>query len=410
MKDHSNNLGENPFRVRSSSLLKRWKTNALRCSVAALAVVMLGGVASQPAFAAPAVKQKFTAVSLPKPSGKLAVGYLESTLTDRTRTDTLNPRAGQPRRLVVGFWYPAVATKAPARRYVTDVREFVDTKDTPEIYGAGGFIRTYSVNDAPVARGTFPLVLFSPGFGGNFSDYQVFAEELASNGYVVAAVHSPGISAPIVLDGEVYPSVDTETEYTLEQYTAWNDTVVEDLRQTLVQIRNGNALPSRRLGAALDLTSIAVAGHSFGGSAAVRFASGNSEIKAAVNIDGTVLGPEYASGLETNALFVRSKEAKAIDSTIQASWANLKGNGYLADQNQAAHTTFTDTYFQSKAAYGAAVDKDTETFGTKPAANINVARGLLRTYLNVTVKGQKAAALTNYAKTNNARLTLQVKP
>ncbi|MER7343669.1 hypothetical protein ABT403_38400, partial [Streptomyces sp. NPDC000075] len=58
-----------------------------------------------------------------------------------------------------------------------------------------------AVFNAPVADGggRLPVVLFSPGSGGVRTQNTAWAEELASHGYVVAALDHPYDSAAVVL-------------------------------------------------------------------------------------------------------------------------------------------------------------------------------------------------------------------
>lgn len=49
-------------------------------------------------------------------------------------------------------------------------------------------VRTNSCLDAPISDGRQPVVVFTPGYTGTFTDYTFLFEHLASRGYVVAAV------------------------------------------------------------------------------------------------------------------------------------------------------------------------------------------------------------------------------
>jgi predicted dienelactone hydrolase len=49
-------------------------------------------------------------------------------------------------------------------------------------------VRTNSCLDAPITEGAHPVILFSHGYTGAFTDYTFIFEDLASPGYVVASV------------------------------------------------------------------------------------------------------------------------------------------------------------------------------------------------------------------------------
>lgn len=114
------------------------------------------------------------------------------------------------RVLVAQLWYPTQAT-GPGRAYL----------DSPAVSdaiagqaGLPGLLldgalrgRTNAGADARWADGAFPLVLSSAGLGGVRTQNSAWAEDLASHGYVVAAIDHPYDSAAIVLeDGTVIRS------------------------------------------------------------------------------------------------------------------------------------------------------------------------------------------------------------
>ncbi len=367
------------------------------------AVVSAPVAPAAPASAAP----RFYPVSLPKPTGPHAVGHDFAVVVDRTRVDPLNPLSEQPRRLPVHFWYPAVATPAASRRYVTDRREVEFLAEEPDAIGGGEFLRTNADEAAPPAKGRFPVLLFSPGFGAPAEAYQIFAEQLASAGYVVAAVHSPGVNGLVTLDGEPFDSASDVPEK-MEDVVALNDLVVADLQSVLVQVKDGRALPTLKLVAALDLTRIGALGHSFGGSAAVRLAGRDSTVRAAVNLDGTIWGEEHATGLATNALFLKSGE-NTQDPSMGVAYANLKGRGIIAVQPETAHNTFGDSYYLYRVLLGKNAEGLTDLLGRNAAPNLLVTRQLLVAYFNVELKQHAPATLTRFLAANKARLTAQTK-
>ena len=379
------------------------------------ALVLLGAAFLLPAAPAQSVAPtsaraatpRFYPVTLPKPTGAFSVGHDFAVVVDRTRIDPLNPLADQPRRVPVHFWYPATATPAPSRRYVTDRREVEFLAEQPEAIGGGEFLRTNADEGAPPAKGRFPVLLLSPGFGAPAEFYQVFAEQLASSGYVVAAVHSAGVNGLVTLDGEPFDSLADVPEKP-EDIVALNDLVVADLQSVLAQLKDGRAVPTLKLQAALDLTRIGAFGHSFGGSAAVRLAGRDTTVRAAVNIDGTIWGEDHLAGLATNALFLKSGE-NTDDPTMAAAYANLKGRGLLVTQPQTAHNTFGDSYYLYRVLLGKNADGLTELLGRNTAANLLVTRQLLVTYFNVELKQQAPATLTRFLAANKARVTARTK-
>lgn len=183
---------------------------------------------------------------------------------------------------MVQLWYPARQSPAgtPRAQYLGRTQDEARTVSAALARGVGlpGFLvdgvphaRSRSVFDAPVAGGggRFPVVLFSPGSGGVRTQNTAWAEELASHGYLVAALDHPYDSAAVVLaDGR---TVTTETSSSGdadqdEQLAAgWTAVRAADLGFVLTQLdgldRAGSDDP---LTGRLDTGRAAVTGHSMG--------------------------------------------------------------------------------------------------------------------------------------------------
>ena len=125
-------------------------------------------------------------------AGAYPVGVLTETLTHKDQPDLVasDLAAGKlalgDRVLPLTIWYPAVrpATGAPTVRYTMPDKPAAGKAPVQVPYKAGG---AYP-NAKPVRGQAFPLVVISHGYrnwGTSFSD---LAENLASKGYVVAAI------------------------------------------------------------------------------------------------------------------------------------------------------------------------------------------------------------------------------
>lgn len=166
---------------------------------------------------------------------------------------------------------------------------------------------THATVGAPVSNraGRLPVVLYTPGrFNPRFLDTTI-AAELASHGYAVVAVDHTYESLAVefpdgrvitpapALAGDVFPP---------QVVKAAVDCRVADLRSVLDQLhllaRGGNpdfagrALPAG-LGAALDMTSVGLFGHSLGGTAAVETMRLDRRIRAGAVLEGPLgYGPD----------------------------------------------------------------------------------------------------------------------
>ncbi|MFJ2778572.1 MULTISPECIES: dienelactone hydrolase family protein [unclassified Kitasatospora] len=276
---------------------------ALPGSVACVGLVATGPVAAW-AFPVPV---------FPEPSGDFAVGTRVVQWTDPGRPETFTADPDDRRTVVVQLWYPAQKSPAGAQRAQYLGRTEAEARTVSDALARGvglpGFLvdgvpraRTHSVFNAPVAGGgeRFPVVLFSPGSGGVRTQNTAWAEELASHGYVVAALDHPYDSAAVVLaDGrtittETASSGDPDEDDKLA--ADWTAVRAADLSFVLTQLdsldRGEIAGP---LSGRLDTSRVAVTGHSMGGAAALQAARQDRRFDAVIDLDGYPHGPTSPS-------------------------------------------------------------------------------------------------------------------
>jgi predicted dienelactone hydrolase len=121
--------------------------------------------------------------------GPHAVGVRSLDLVDRDQLDlnAIDPATGAaPRRdrgLKVELWYPALPAAGAAPAVYVD--SLVSEPPAPP---AQFRIQGLAVRDAPPAAGRFPLVIVSHGYGNVPVVMSWLTENLASKGYVVAAI------------------------------------------------------------------------------------------------------------------------------------------------------------------------------------------------------------------------------
>lgn len=120
--------------------------------------------------------------------GPLAIGVRTIEVTDRNRPDILNTKQGEPiprydRTLTVEVWYPA--TLAPGQPQRGDYPGVITRDPAVVVTLHGRAVR----EAAPLAKeGGYPLVIVSHGYPGDRFLLAHLTENLASKGYVVAAI------------------------------------------------------------------------------------------------------------------------------------------------------------------------------------------------------------------------------
>ena len=219
--------------------------------------------------------------SLPAPTGHDVVG---------TRTLHLHdPQTG--RELVVQLWYPAGDVQGLKRaRYA----HWKETK--PQFYYWAG-VRTNSFQDASVAAGAHPLLLFGHMWGGRRTQDTFLAEELASHGYIVAAIDHPGNAARVEMtDGTVIRSTMAGDLSNVNATTAQAITALW-AKELAVWVRDDEAVLDQLLATSdlhIDANHIGAFGHSFGGASSMALLGKGPRVKCALNMDGWTF-----NGMET---------------------------------------------------------------------------------------------------------------
>lgn len=240
--------------------------------------------------------------TLPAPTGAFTVGRAMREWTDTTRTDPLAPHPDQPRSLAVWLWYPAASPTGTTAAYAPG--KWSSLQQQGFLAGPLDAIRTDTYDGAPPAGGRFPLVVLEPGLGLSAPHLSSLAQELASQGFVVAGV-TPTYSANVtVLSGRV-----------VERSPAGNP---QDLTDTvaggLVEVWAADARFAARkvaadpLGEHVDTARIAYVGHSLGGAASLQACRGDPACAGAVDLDGTPYGPVGGSGLAKPFLLLSAQD------------------------------------------------------------------------------------------------------
>ena len=240
-------------------------------------------------------------ITLPAPTGPHAVGRTTYRWIDTARPEGMTDAPDDQRAVVVHIWYPAEAD-GDAASYLPDVQELRPSLAASSEFGwlkawAVTRVHGYSRSAAPVAGGqaAYPVLVFLPGNRTNAGLYTTLLEELASHGYVVAAIDHPyDVEAVLLPDGLTavfaehrWPAPVAGTEAALSAFYRERVNVrAEDAVFVLGQLERLNTETSGLLAGRLDLTRVGVLGHSVGGVAAPRACQMDTRFAACVNLDG----------------------------------------------------------------------------------------------------------------------------
>ncbi|SDJ30096.1 Platelet-activating factor acetylhydrolase, isoform II [Nonomuraea maritima] len=345
----------------------------------AVAVGLLATLATTPAASASSAPARSSAPYLPEPTGPHPVGTTSLYLKDTSRPDPWVPSV-RARELMVSLWYPAGSPGRKRAPYMTPKESELLLKSgeiTSVPADTLSRTRTNAYTDAQPAgrRHGLPLVVLSPGHTKPRSELTALAEDLASRGYVVAAIdHTYENVATTFPDGRVTTCVTCEMDKT----PAWWEKLVKgraaDVSFVLDQLTGSR--PAWKGARLIDPSRIAMAGHSVGGASAIAAMLKDSRVRAGIDIDGTTEVTIPGSGLARPFLFLGKPSTYTpgqgeAAATWERDWKRLKGWKRWLLVTGAEHTSFTDL--------GVLVDQ----LGIEDGADISGARALqiTRTYV-----------------------------
>ncbi|GHH68593.1 lipase [Streptosporangium violaceochromogenes] len=297
-------------------------------------------------------------LTLPEPTGPHRIGTAALHLVDRSRRDPWKP-ARPARELMVQLWYPAEGvTGHPRAPWLSPGVAALQLRGVP-----AGTVRLpdgHGHLGAPVSRsrGGRAVVLLSHGFGADRASSTALVEDLASHGYVVAAVdHTYDAGAVEFPGGRVethaasppQPDFDNPGDPVATKAVAARQADVRFVLDTLTALNRGHdasmgthSLP-RGMKGALDLSRVGMFGHSLGGATSAAAMHADARIKAGANLDGGMFGPVLRAGLDRPFLLIGSSgHGRDNDRSWAALWPRLRGPRLELRLRGAAHSSFTD--------------------------------------------------------------------
>lgn len=268
-------------------------------------------------------------IHFPQLTGSYAVGRANYDLVDPSRQETFGKDPKARRAIVMTVYYPA---NPPATAQLAPYAEgkmaeqLASLVHVPEV--AVQLIHVHAYEHVPVANGTFPVVLFSPGIGVPPLEYTSSVEDLTSHGYVVAMLY-PTYSVPMTVfsDGSVammsQAGIRSENEpagtsdaQTNKDRNAIGSVWVADARFTLNQLTKLNS-DDKLLKEHLNLAEVGMYGHSFGGATAAEVCREDTRFKACINMDGTAFTMTSSSQIKQPLLWMASDYSQVTGSQLQ---------------------------------------------------------------------------------------------
>jgi hypothetical protein len=294
-------------------------------------------------------------VLLPKPNGTYEVGVGVMELIDESRLQPFAPTV-QHRKLMVSLFYPVNSNKptTPVLYFPPETAAFEDSSEQSN-YGLAspnGIFEKLALQLAgksPQTQGTldFPVVLFSPAEATTRLFYSVIAQTIASSGYIVVT-----IDAPYDVDIVEYPdgsvaliNATVAASATVADIDLAVSVRAQDASFVLDQLHNSSVTSQLIPGSShgLNVSKVAMFGHSLGGVAAAAALLNDSRIAGGLNMDGSMWGPVVQKGLDRPfMLMAHTYHTRANDSSWFDIWPNLRGWKLDIELANSLHYTFSD--------------------------------------------------------------------
>jgi dienelactone hydrolase len=303
---------------------------------------------------------------LPRPTGQYAVGTRVVYLVDKSRLEDADGNGHRNRELMIQVWYPAQTSTnsfAPYRRRI----------ETTFLSSYEAVLPTNSRSNPQVANAqqAFPVLLFNPAWNGRRTQDTFLTEELASHGFIVAAIDHTYNSAPIAFpDGRVtsYPRVPEMEDFSKTTVAKLDAVLGKEVEKqaldnifVLDQMDAWNRDPSSPFFQKLNANNAGAFGHSLGGSVSSLACALDPRIKAVYDMAGPFYGRIQKVGLNKPffiidqdvphhtreeldrmppALLVDAVEDQEYNDEIDATLKNY--GGYQITLHGANHQSFTD--------------------------------------------------------------------
>jgi dienelactone hydrolase len=246
---------------------------------------------------------------LPALTGPYCVGERLMALRDPHRDEPFTSDPGDYREVLVHLFYPIdQGTDGEPAPYVTEqaTLDWLITLAPPGDYEN---FDSNSLLDAPLASGrrAFPLLLLSPGLGVVTELQTTMAENLASHGYVVAAINHPYVSGMTTFpDGRAVPQDPRLAALNLPFLTERFPILVTDQMFVLDRLET-LAADDPMWRNRIDFDRVGSLGHSLGGATAAAICLADPRVRACINYDGQFFGDILTEGTDKPLMVMLSE-------------------------------------------------------------------------------------------------------
>jgi pimeloyl-ACP methyl ester carboxylesterase len=286
--------------------------------------------------------------SYPEFSGAYSVASHSLIIEDPYRVETLETHSIENRRLHIRFYYPASeSNEAFSKQTEQNKLNVIELNTWEYLIGHqrlnGKLLRfdnyfnakwnialNRSVNQK---KSSYPVLIFSHGYGFNAESYSALSAELATKGYIVVSInHTYGANPSDIKKNELTWAKPFISDDIGAYLPIWS----EDQMFVIDQLNTINSNPDNLFFGKLDLANLGVFGHSYGGAASYYTASQDPRIKAVIDIDGTIFNFEDKYITQPFAFILSKNHQPNFD------YSNTSNTSYQVTLPEFEHNSFTD--------------------------------------------------------------------
>ena len=340
---------------------------------------------------------------LPKTTGPYGIGVKSVHLVDVSRPENFTVDPVDVREMMLQVWYPIETSNEGTRTEYMDNTTFQWLKKRSPIplvtipNNAYRFVRPHGRNDANIATGLFPVVVFSPGYDGVYQIYTSFIEDLVSHGFIVASINHPYISGITVFpDGRMVGLANVPTDPVARSgfFNMSLRTIAEDAKFILDTLAEMNSTDPEFYGH-FDLSHIGMYGHSFGGANTAVCCFEDNRFRAGLTLDGVFYQQFIPGNITIPFLFIFAESHLVNDSTIMYMWNHTTNDTFKMSIFGSTHYAFTDVGVLLSHLVPLIPPKLLSFGSIIPKRMVNITRIYVTTFFEVSLKGEPIQTLLN---------------
>lgn len=340
---------------------------------------------------------------LPRLTGPYGVGVRTMHLVDQTRPENFTNDTDDFREMMIQVWYPISQAYLGERALYMNPPTFLWLKGRSPVPlitipdDAYKFVRPNERLEAPIAPGTFPVIIFSPGYDGVYQIYTSFIEDLVSHGFVVVSINHPYVSGITVFpDNRTVglAPVPTDPAQQAAFFAKSLRVIVQDAKFVLNTTVAMNVSDPEFAGH-FDLSHVGMYGHSFGGANTAVCCYEDSRFLAGLTLEG-VFYENFTRGNITRPFLIMTAESRFTnDSSVQFIWNHVTADTYKVGVLGSTHYAYTDVGVLLSHLVPLIPPKILG-FGTIPPKRmVNITRTYVDTFFEVYLQGAPRQQLLN---------------